>query len=83
MTCMQTRHAISARLDGEDPGLDDAAVYSHLAGCAGCRAFAHDAESFHRFFESQTEIPGIMEAAGAQGAPQISFYRKLDMPDEF
>jgi predicted anti-sigma-YlaC factor YlaD len=48
MTCMQIRHAISARLDGEDPGLDEAAVYGHLATCAGCRAFAHDAEALHR-----------------------------------
>jgi predicted anti-sigma-YlaC factor YlaD len=48
MTCMQIRHAISARLDGEDPGLDEASVYGHLATCAGCRAFAHDAEALHR-----------------------------------
>jgi predicted anti-sigma-YlaC factor YlaD len=48
MTCMQIHHAISARLDGEDPGLDEASVYGHLATCAGCRAFAHDAEALHR-----------------------------------
>jgi predicted anti-sigma-YlaC factor YlaD len=48
MTCMQIRHAISARLDGEDPGLDEATVYGHLATCSGCRAFAHDTEELHR-----------------------------------
>jgi predicted anti-sigma-YlaC factor YlaD len=48
MTCMQIHQAVSARLDGEEPGLDDAAVYAHLAGCASCRAFAHDAEALHR-----------------------------------
>jgi predicted anti-sigma-YlaC factor YlaD len=48
MTCLQFRHAISARLDGEDPGLDEASVYAHLATCAECRAFAHDAEDLHR-----------------------------------
>jgi len=42
-----------------------------------------DAESFQKFFESQPEIPGIMQEAGAQGAPQITFYRKLDTPDVF
>ena len=42
-----------------------------------------DAESFQQFFESQPEIPGIMQEAGAQGAPQITFYRKLDTPDIF
>jgi predicted anti-sigma-YlaC factor YlaD len=48
MTCMQIHQAISARLDGEDPVVDDATVYAHLAGCPGCRAFAHDAELVHR-----------------------------------
>jgi len=42
-----------------------------------------DAESFQRFFESQTEIPRIMQEGGAKGAPEISFYRKLDTPDIF
>jgi hypothetical protein len=41
------------------------------------------AEAFQAFFGSQTEIPGLMQAAGAQGEPQISFYRKLDTPDAF
>ena len=48
MTCMQIHQAISARLDGEDPGLDEPTVYAHLAGCGDCRAFAHHAESLHR-----------------------------------
>jgi hypothetical protein len=42
-----------------------------------------DEGSFQKFFESQTEIPQIMQEAGAQGAPQISFYRRLDTPDAF
>lgn len=45
---MQIHQAISARLDGEDPGLDEPTVYAHLAGCADCRAFAHDTEALHR-----------------------------------
>jgi predicted anti-sigma-YlaC factor YlaD len=48
MSCTQIRDALSARLDGEDPGIDEAALYGHLAGCGGCRAFAHDAEDLHR-----------------------------------
>ena len=43
---MQIRHAISARLDGEDPGTDEATVYGHLATCAGCRA-TEDSEAQH------------------------------------
>jgi hypothetical protein len=42
-----------------------------------------DEATFQKFFESQPDIPRIMQAAGAQGAPQISFYRKLNTPDEF
>ena len=45
MTCMQIRHAISARLDGEDPGLDDATVYAPPRRRAPTAAPSpHDAE---------------------------------------
>jgi quinol monooxygenase YgiN len=42
-----------------------------------------DEASFRNFFDSQPDIPRIMQAAGAKGKPEITFYRKLDMPDEF
>jgi hypothetical protein len=42
-----------------------------------------DEASFHRFFAGATEIPAFMEGAGAQGQPQVTFHRKLDMADEF
>ena len=69
---MQIRHAISARLDGEDPGTDEATVYGHLASCAGCRAFAHGSEELHRVVRlaPAPEIPdltaGILAAIGAE-----------------
>jgi predicted anti-sigma-YlaC factor YlaD len=69
---MQIRHAISARLDGEDPGLDEATVYGHLASCSGCRAFAHDTEELHRAVrlapapEIPDLTPGILAAIGAE-----------------
>jgi len=72
MTCMQIHQAISARLDGEDPGLDEATVYAHLAGCADCRAFAHDAEALHRGVRLAPApaipdlAPGILAAIGAE-----------------
>lgn len=40
MDCEQCRAALSARLDGEDPGLPGPALDAHLAGCAACRRFA-------------------------------------------
>lgn len=45
MTCSQVRLALSARLDGEDPGLAPAVLDGHLAGCAGCRRWLVAAES--------------------------------------
>jgi quinol monooxygenase YgiN len=42
-----------------------------------------DAQAFQRFFDSQTEIPRLMKEGGAQGAPEIAFYRKLDTPDAY
>jgi hypothetical protein len=41
------------------------------------------AEAFQQFFDTQPEIPRLMQEGGAQGAPEISIYRKLDTPDEF
>ena len=41
------------------------------------------AESFQAFFDGQSEIPEIMQAAGAEGQPEISFFRKLSTGDDF
>lgn len=40
MVCDTWREAISARIDGEDPGIDHRLLDAHLARCAACRAFA-------------------------------------------
>ncbi len=40
MGCEGWQEAISAHLDGEDPGVALQAIEHHLAGCASCRAFA-------------------------------------------
>jgi predicted anti-sigma-YlaC factor YlaD len=46
--CTRWREAVSARLDGEDPGIDPALVDAHLARCPGCRAFASAADEARR-----------------------------------
>ncbi len=43
MSCDPFREALSARLDGEALGLPRRALDDHLAGCAGCAAWAEDA----------------------------------------
>jgi quinol monooxygenase YgiN len=42
-----------------------------------------DEASFKRFFESQQDIPNVMAAAGVKGEPQVTYLRKMSMPDEF
>jgi predicted anti-sigma-YlaC factor YlaD len=48
MECDTARTAISARLDGEDLGVDPVDLAGHLERCTACRAFARDAELMHR-----------------------------------
>jgi predicted anti-sigma-YlaC factor YlaD len=48
MNCTTSRIAISARLDGEDLGVDPALLEDHLRRCAECQAFARDAAAMHR-----------------------------------
>jgi predicted anti-sigma-YlaC factor YlaD len=48
MDCDSIREAISAALDGEDPGVPRGVVDEHLAGCAGCRAWQERAHAVTR-----------------------------------
>jgi predicted anti-sigma-YlaC factor YlaD len=43
MDCNAYREAISARIDGEDHGLEPRALDAHLATCGGCRSWADTA----------------------------------------
>jgi predicted anti-sigma-YlaC factor YlaD len=71
MSCTRIRDAISARLDGEEPGVDLATVDTHLAGCADCRAFARSAGDLHRGARVASAppvpdlTPAILAAIGA------------------
>ena len=42
-----------------------------------------DAESFQRFFSSNTDVAALMADAGVQGPPEISVYATTDSPDKF
>lgn len=41
-----------------------------------------DADSFQRFFQAHPEIQDIMNKAGVTAAPDITFWRRLDLADE-
>jgi len=48
MECDRAREAISARIDGEDPGLPGSAIQAHLAGCGECRDWQQRAHEVTR-----------------------------------
>jgi predicted anti-sigma-YlaC factor YlaD len=48
MECERAREAISALIDGEDPGVPDGALDAHLAGCAACRGWQQRAHVLTR-----------------------------------
>jgi predicted anti-sigma-YlaC factor YlaD len=45
MRCTRFREAVSARIDGEDPGLPTRTIDAHLAECPDCRSWADAAVS--------------------------------------
>lgn len=62
MECENYRLGISARLDGEDTGIDDASLAWHLAHCEACRAF-----------ESETiGLTRALRVAATEAAPDLT-----------
>jgi predicted anti-sigma-YlaC factor YlaD len=60
MTCDEVRVALSARIDGEDPGVATAALDAHLAACAGCTAWqARAAEVTRAVREPVVRVPDL------------------------
>jgi predicted anti-sigma-YlaC factor YlaD len=62
MTCSQARIAISALIDGEEPGIPAAQVRAHVAGCPACQAWQHSAEEVTRAVRVQSvQVPDLTE----------------------
>src|SRR5690606_11745457 len=57
MDCTPIREALSAALDGEDPGAPQAEVDRHLTGCADCRAWLAGVEALHRAVRVRSAEP--------------------------
>ena len=74
MQCDRLREAISARIDGEDPGLPDGALDAHLGLCAGCRGWQQRAHAVTRrarlggLFLDHDLTPNVLAAAPASAA---------------
>ena len=62
MDCESYRLGISARLDGEDAGVDDAALAWHLASCEPCRRFESEAIALTR----------AVRVASAESVPDLA-----------
>jgi predicted anti-sigma-YlaC factor YlaD len=61
MNCDTWEMAISARADGEDPGVDERLISAHLAGCASCRMFATAVDGSRRAMRlpDEQEMPDV------------------------
>ncbi|HZI38764.1 MAG TPA: hypothetical protein VFF24_10695, partial [Acidimicrobiia bacterium] len=62
MDCENYRLGISARLDSEDTGIDDASLAWHLAHCEACRAFESEAIGLTR----------AVRVAATEAAPDLT-----------
>lgn len=58
-------------LDGEDPGVTPAELDAHIAGCAACAAWQHEAAAVTRLvrIEKASETPDFAQDAAARFAP--------------
>jgi predicted anti-sigma-YlaC factor YlaD len=71
MDCDRFRLAVSARLDGEDPGIEEAVLDRHLDACALCRHWEQDAAELLRLTRvtEADPIPDLSSAILAKIPP--------------
>lgn len=57
MRCDTIREALSARIDGEDPGLPDEQLALHLRTCSTCETWAEELGALHRMVRVREADP--------------------------
>jgi len=78
MQCDRVREALSARLDGEDPGITDDVVDAHLVRCRDCRRWQEAAATAGRTVRLRAAplVPdltaGILDAAPPLRPPALA-----------
>jgi predicted anti-sigma-YlaC factor YlaD len=88
-TCSEVRDAVSAGLDGEDPGLSQTVIDSHLQGCDQCRGFAARVGALHRSMRvtAAPAVPDlsvpILAAIGADEGETTGVSDKRDLLPRF
>ena len=85
MRCDQAHEAISARLDGELPPLEDAALDAHLESCTACRSDARALAGLHRSLrvrpaEPVPDLTGQIMAMTAEHLPSRAPARREASP---
>lgn len=66
--CERWQTAISARADGEDPGVDERLLSAHLAGCGRCRSF-------------EAAVGGIVDGTAEANRRRLAVHDAAVMPD--
>ncbi|PXY26582.1 hypothetical protein DI005_35920 [Prauserella sp. PE36] len=71
MDCVTAREAISATLDGEEPGVEPAELDQHVSGCPDCAAWRERAAEVTRFarLAPAVDVPDVTERALAGFRP--------------
>jgi predicted anti-sigma-YlaC factor YlaD len=71
--CQDIRTALSARLDGEEPGLPGDLLDDHLVGCAPCQAWQDGAQRVVRAIGSAPPPPDLTESImrAVEADPQV------------
>ena len=66
--CAQVQAALSARLDGEEPGVADDVVDAHVSGCLACQGFVERAAQLNR----RLKFSPAADPAGDAPPPDLS-----------
>ena len=70
MQCDLFREALSARLDGEAPGIDETTIDDHLGSCDACAAWSDELSTLHRMVRvREAEMVPDLSAAILGTAP--------------
>ena len=69
MRCDTIREALSARLDGELPGLDDDTIDGHLRACEACSTWSEELTTLHRMVRVREAEPVPDLSAAILGIP--------------
>jgi heme-degrading monooxygenase HmoA len=81
---MQANEARTQKINDHARGLG--CIHHRFVGGDGVMMVMDEwdsADSFYKFFESDTDIPALLKDAGVSSAPDIKIWNRMDSRDEF